>query len=530
MRYLLTHALERSADRFADRDAIRCRGQALTYAALLDQTNRLANLLIDQGVKRGDRVGIHMHKALEGPLALWAVMRAGAAYVPLDPAMPPSRLNEMLADCGIRHLITQPEKAATVQRLVDEGRPLTCCIGVEAGACANTTCIPWSDVRRYNKTSLPLTNLIEQDLAYLIYTSGSTGKPKGIMHSHHSGLSYARWGVHHYGLSHEDRLSNHAPLHFDMSTFDFFAAAAAGGCAVLVPEEVMVMAASYSRLLQDERVSVVFTVPLTLIQLLLRGVLESRDLSALRWIIYGGDTTPTKYICRLMKTLPATRLSHMYGPAETNGCTSYELEGLPDADQQVPIGKAFGNMQTIVVDDHDEEVCPGQTGEMLVRGPTVMLGYWNRPELNDQCLVRRPLAGVDGVFYRTGDLIHVLNDGRYVFVGRKDRQVKVRGYRVELDAIEAALMGLPQVEEAAAYPVCGQNGERWIEATIVPKAGDPPTDRDLIAAIGQRLPSYSVPQRIARAPQMPRTTSDKIDRKALQTAAEAQARQGEGIV
>ena len=172
----------------------------------------------------------------------------------------------------------------------------------------------------------PKTQPIEQDLAYILYTSGSTGDPKGIMHTHRSALAFARWAADEYGLRPADRLSNHAPLHFDLSTFDLFAGALAGATTVIIPEAVTRFPASVSKLMQDERISVWYSVPFALTQMLLRGNIGARDLTDLRWLLFAGEVFPTKYLRQLMAALPHVRFSNLYGPTETNVCTYYHVE------------------------------------------------------------------------------------------------------------------------------------------------------------------------------------------------------------
>ena len=321
MVFLLTQTIDRAAERFPEREAVRFYDQSLTYAELVHRSNSLARALVEQGVKRGDRVSIYMNKCLEAPVAIYGIMKAGAAYVPLDPSAPVTRLTSVSRDCGIRLLITQVAKGAALRQISTAGTDLECVIGLQAEADLPIRSIPWDEVYNTPDGQAPEVDTIERDLAYILYTSGSTGAPKGIMHTRHSGLSFAEWAAHEYSLNKEDRLSNHAPLHFDLSTFDFFAGAVAGATTVIVPEEYTKMPASLSKLIMDEKISVWYSVPFALIQLLLRGALHTRDLSALRWVLFAGEPFPTKHLRDLMTQLPHVRFSNLYGPTETNVCT-----------------------------------------------------------------------------------------------------------------------------------------------------------------------------------------------------------------
>jgi len=518
--HLLSHILDRSADRFPDKDAVRFNGQALTYAEWATRANALASALIAQGVERGDRVGIYLNKSLESAIAIYGIWKAGAAYVPLDPQSPPARLKFAIADCGMRHIVTSPTKAATLDELA-AGTPLACAIGAnDAESGAPLRCMPWSEVNSLGGAA-PHVFAMEQDLAYVMYTSGSTGTPKGLMHTHHSGLSYAQLSADLYGVTHSDRLSNHSPLHFDMSTFDFFSGPLRGATTVIIPEAYTKLPASLSKLIQDERLTIWYSVTTALVQLLLRGMLQARDLSALRWILYGGEPFHPRQLRELMALVSSARVSNVYGPAEVNQCTYYHLPDLPnDFDESIPIGRVWDNSEGLLLDEHDNEAAPGEIGELVVRTPTMMRGYWGRPDLNARAFYRRPAFGdYEDVFYRTGDLMRRDADGNLRFCGRKDRQIKTRGYRVELDEVETALAAHRDVDECAVFAIPGDEGSNLIQAAVILKPGASATEASLKTEVASRIPPYAVPVVIALMDDFPRTGTGKIDRRALREQA-----------
>jgi amino acid adenylation domain-containing protein len=522
MIYLIPHILDSAAERYPEHEAMRFLGQALTYSQWAGRANALARLLVDQGVQRGDRVGIFLNKSLESAVALYGIMKAGAAYVPLDPSAPPARLAFVVRDCGIRILISQPAKLAALRELSGMDTGLECIIGVPPVEDSSLRTIPWDEVGFTGEAGLRLVQT-EDDLAYIMYTSGSTGTPKGIMHTHASGLSYARLSAELYGVTHADRLSNHSPLHFDMSTFDYFSGPLAGATTVIIPEAYTKLPASLSKLIQDERLSIWYSVPFALIQLLLRGALESRDLSSLRWVLFGGEPFPPKHLRALMQRLPQARFSNVYGPAEVNQCTYYHVETVSEEpSESIPIGVVWDNAEGLVLDSQDRQVTPGEVGELVVRTPTMMRGYWSRPDLNQKAFYRRPVFNLyEDVFYRTGDLVQQMEDGNFRFLGRKDRQVKTRGYRVELDEIENSLSAHEQVEENAVYAVPDEEGSARIEAAVLLKNQSGCTEADLKRYLTGLLPWYAVPGKILLVSEFPRTTSGKIDRRALQERAVA---------
>lgn len=527
MIYLLSHILDQSAARFADKEAMRCNGQALTYAGWQARANALARVLADQGVRRRDRVGIYLNKSLETAVAIYGIWKAGAAYVPLDPQAPLPRLQFVLNDCDVRHIVTSESKAAAVRELARVS-PLQSAIGMSPAEGDALRCVPWAAVLQAEGLPAPRVLLTEQDLAYVMYTSGSTGTPKGLMHTHHSGLSYAQLSAELYGVCEHDRLSNHSPLHFDMSTFDFFSGPLRGATTVIIPEAYTKLPASMSKLIQDERLTIWYSVTTALVQMVLRGVLHQRDLSALRWILYGGEPFPPAHLKALMQLAPSAQVSNVYGPAEVNQCTYYHVPALPENfDESVPIGHVWNNSEGLLLDSDDQLVADGEIGELVVRTPTMMRGYWGRPDLNAKAFYHRPVAdGDDDVFYRTGDLMRRDAAGLLRFCGRKDRQIKTRGYRVELDEVENALSLQPAVAECAVYAVPDDEGSNIIEAAVILRQGASESEAGMKQALGERVPSYAVPATIRVVDDFPRTGTGKIDRRALREQAMAGAVRG----
>ncbi len=526
MLYTLPHALDNAAAHAPDGEAVRFEGNALSYAEVARLSNGLAAILRSLGVRRGDRVGIYMNKSHDSPAIMHGIMKAGGAYVPLDPFAPLQRVAYMIRDCGIRHLVTTDRMLERSALLVADLGGLSFLVG--ATDRPDFECVSWREVRAAAADAAPDIDLTEQDLAYILYTSGSTGTPKGIMHTHRSALSFALWGAATYGLTRQDRLSNHAPLHFDLSTFDFFAGQVAGAATVVIPEGIAKVPASLARLMADERISVWYSVPFALIQLLERGGLAQRDLRSLRWILFAGEVFPTKHLRRLLEALPHVRFSNLYGPTETNVCTFYHVPpAIADTDEPIPIGKPCANVEALVADEQGRPVPEGEVGELLIRGGVVMRGYWGRPDLNERGFYRRKVFGghFEDLFYRTGDLVRRLPDGNLQYLGRRDRQIKTRGYRVELDEVEAAMLSFPGVEEAAAFPIPDGQGSQWIAAAVTARNGTRLVADEILGHAAERLPPYALPVRLEVLDRFPRTSTGKIDRRELQSRA-SQARGG----
>ena len=528
MIYLLHQTIDRAAQDSAGREAFCVPGQSLSYGEIVARANQLANLLADEGVRRGDRVGIFMPRGLESAVSVYGILKAGAAFVPIDPHLPVDGLEHLILDGGITHLAAHNAQTPILQQLIDRNSGLRLIVGLDEPLNGPVRTRSWTDLEGYSAVAPATSGMTEDDLAYIMYSSGSTGRPKGIMHTHRSGLSYARLSVDIYGVRSDDRIANHSPLHFDMSTFGYFSAPYAGATTVLIPEAYTKLAASLTQLMEAQRVSIWYSVPLALIQMLVRGVLGSRDLTCLRWVLFGGEPFPVKHLRDLMSQWPQARFSNVYGPAEVNQCTYYHVPPFDFAvtdsaePEPVPIGSIWDNAEGLIVDANDRAVAPGEVGELLIRSPTMMRGYWARPDLNARAFFRQPLhENFDKVYYRTGDLVRTRADGQLLFLGRKDRQVKVRGYRIELDDIEHTLAMHPKVEEAAIFPVRAADTIDRIQAAVVPRAETPLEPGELDAYLAGKVSWYAIPAAIDVLESFPRTTSGKIDRRALQARAES---------
>lgn len=523
---LIHCAVYESAFKTPEKTVFAIPGSAICYGDFVEQTSRLTRVLIDSGVRRGDRVGVYFQKSIESAVAIYATQQAGAAYVPLDPAAPVERTRAVLAQCGARVLVSHEAQKVKLNDLLPAS--LDVVIGPSDLAAEGFDAVPWSEVRAAHPADAMVSGASEMDLAYIIFTSGSTGHPKGIMHTHRSGMSYCRMAGALYEVGPHDRLTSLSPLHFDMSTFDYLCAPQYGAMTMIVPDPYTKLPASMSELVQEEALTIWYSVPFALTQLLLYGALEDHDLRSLRWVLFGGEPFAPKHLAALTEKLPNAKFSNVYGPAEVNQCTYYHLPPRwSEADGQPPIGAPCANTDVQIVDDALEAVEPGVVGELIVKSPSVMRGYWNRPNMNARALMRRPGAGgVDDLWLRTGDLAMSNAEGVLSFHGRVDRQVKVRGYRVELDEIEDVLVSHDAVEEAAAFPVRVSEDRSSIYAAVTIREGDALTSEALLQYASEQLPSYAVPGSLELVAAFPRTSSGKIDWKALGQEAEGRLNTG----
>lgn len=529
MAYLLHQFLTATARHSPDKTAMVSGEQSLSYGALDMLTDQLAGVLREHGVVPGDRVGIYVSKSLASVVGIFAILKAGACYVPLDPGAPAKRLAYIIRDSGITTLLTATPKVAGIQAMFPDDCPLRtvalvdCDLPAEhrlttASVPAGVAAVPWNEIIARPATPLPEKLAIETDTAYILYTSGSTGTPKGVMISHRNSLTFVNWAAECTGLRADDRVSSHAPLHFDLSIFDTFASCRAGATIILVPERSATFPVLLARLIERERITVWYSVPSVLNLLVLYGNLAAHDLSCLRTIIFAGEVFPVKHLRRLMASLPQARYLNWYGPTETNVCTSYEVPPLdPERTAPIPIGKACANTEVFAVDSAGKKVTgPGETGELYVRGPSLMQGYWGHPEKTAKVLLRNPFQPHFHEFvYRTGDIVTLDADGNYLYLGRQDGMIKTRGYRVELGEIEAVLYAHPAIREVAVLPVPDEVLGNRLRVVISPYEGSALTREEVLAFCNQQLPHYMVPDVIEFREALPKTSTGKTDRVSL---------------
>jgi amino acid adenylation domain-containing protein len=518
MRYLVHHLLEASAEARPDAIAVADGGRSVAYRELDEQANALAGLLVESGVRPGERVALYLDKSIESVVAIYGILKAGAAYVPLDPQAPIARLAYILRDAAVTVLVSGVEKSAAWSGLQSEGAPVETLVvlngagPIEAPAALRLVTTDELATRRRTRTDV---SPIEDDLAYILYTSGSTGVPKGVMLSHRNCLAFVEWAAEEFAVSSDDRLSSHAPLHFDLSTLDLFAAALAGATVVLVPPQASVFPSEVRRFIEENEITVWYSVPSVLTMLSLRGGLGPGDCPRLRTVLFAGEVFPTKHLRRLMNQLPHVRFANLFGPTETNVCTWWEVPPLPeDMTEAIPIGRAIANVEVFAVTDEGLRAAPGEVGELCVRGATVMQGYLGDPEKSRSRLVPNPLDDLLAQpVYRTGDLVVEQDDGVLRFLGRRDSQVKSRGYRIELGDVETAISAHDAVEECAVVAIPDELVTNRLTAFVV-TLGDV-SAIELASFCAARVPEHMIPESFQLRRELPRTSTGKIDRRSL---------------
>ncbi len=515
MAYILQQLLTRSAAKYPEKTAVWARNRSLTYRQLDERSTQLAHLLRQRGLKKGDRVGIFFPKCVESLVCMFGVLKAGGVYVPLDPQQPADRIGYIIENCGIRVLLTNKDRR-TALGAEFTGTLEYCVMTDDSGSNGSgNKIVPWAMLGEFPVSPAPEIAFTETDLAYILYTSGSTGRPKGVMLSHQNALTFVEWCAEKFKMTADDRVSNHAPLHFDLSVFDVYNAMEAGATVYLVTEDLALFPASLAKFIEEKDITVWYSVPSALMLLLLHANMKAEKIPHLRTILFAGEVFPMKYLRQLAELLPNVDLFNLYGPTETNVCTYYKVERERlNSLEKLPIGIACENTEVFALSDQDEIVTKaGGSGELYVRGPSVTYGYWADKEKTAKMVVpNRFQKNFNENMYRTGDLVTLAEDGNYYFQGRRDSQIKSRGYRIELGEIESALLSHPNVREAAAVAIPDDLVGNRIKAVVAAHQDRELKTAELQQFCATRIPKYMIPEQIEFCESLPKTSTGKIDR------------------
>ena len=491
----LNHAFEQVCVRFGDNEAIVTDGVTLTYNELNRRANQVARHLIAQGVTAGDRVGLLFDKTAETYVALLAVLKINAAYVPLDPGFPAERIRFILGDANIKTIVSMSAFAETLEAFD-----------------VRTVLL---DGAKYKIDAQPGTRLGDRDvfapvdeLCYIIYTSGTTGNPKGVAIEHPSICNFVRVAAELYGYRPGDRVYQGMTIAFDFSVEEIWVPLMAGATLVPGRQGGNLVGEELADFLSERRVTVMACCPTLLATI-------EQDLPLLRILLVGGEACPQNLVMRWYRR--GRTILNSYGPTEAT-VTATLTELTPD--KPVTIGVPLPTYSIAILDPvKDETVAPGELGEIGIAGIGVARGYINRDELTAKKFIR-DFVGIpgntSGRIYRTGDLGRINEEGEIEYRGRIDTQVKIRGYRIELSEIEAVLLELPQIAQAAVTTFEPEPGQVEIVAYYAFKqdAGDLPRE-EIAKAFRSRLPAYMVPAYLEELDAIPMTLSNKADLKRL---------------
>jgi amino acid adenylation domain-containing protein len=465
-------------------------GRELTYQELWAHAGRLAGELAARGVGRGDRVAVALDPSVDLAVAFLGIIRAGAAYLPLDRHAPAERLAGILEDADVSVVVcpaTLDERRWRLPPRLDR-----------------------VDVRDQRDAPAPEVETACDDPIYVAFTSGSTGRPKGVVVPHRAVVRLAV-DPNYCTIAPGDRVANLANPAFDATTFEVWSTLVAGGTVVAIPSATELSIDEWVGVLLRESITTMF-----LTTSLFHTVARERPgaFASLHNLVVGGEQLDLGVVRDVLATRPPRRLVNGYGPTETTTfavafeCTAQSLAGA----DRVPIGFALQNTSTHVLDDDLTPVAPGEVGELCIGGPGVALGYLGRPDLTEATFVTEPRSGER--IYRTGDLARVLPGGALEVTGRRDRQVKLRGFRIELDEIEEALRDTGLVD-AAFVAKTGEGPAATLVAFVLPARFSGPDMATLPVLLARRLPKYMIPSRWLRLTEVPLGPTGKADRARL---------------
>lgn len=515
----LAGLLEDSARRHPDKMGVAvAQSTRLTYGELDGLASAVRDRLLHLGVRPGDRVGMRMRKSVDGVAAIFGILKAGAAYVPVDAESPAARGAYILNDCQVKVVFTEASIAAPLEAELQALGATPVLLALPSGVDVPMRTLV-DDLQR--RDPAPAASTVERsadDLAYILYTSGSTGRPKGVVLTHGNARSFVDWCSETFQPGPADIFSSHAPFHFDLSILDLYVSVKHGSGLVLFDEALGKDPMRLASAIAAERISMWYSTPSILSLLAEYGKLDRHDFSSLRFVLFAGEVFPVPRFKTLHRHWPHPRYVNLYGPTETNVCTFYEVprDGSWEAFDTFPIGGICPPNEGRVLDADDRDVSAGSEGELVVAGPNVMQGYWNLPDLNAAAF-HRDASG--RCWYRTGDIVVDTGGGEYRYLSRRDRMVKRRGYRVELGEIESGLVRHPDIREAAVVAVPDAEAGVRVVAFVSARGDASLTIISLKSIAAQQLPPYMIPDAFRVVPALPRTSTEKVDLQALKSAA-----------
>ncbi|MEM6915891.1 MAG: amino acid adenylation domain-containing protein, partial [Verrucomicrobiota bacterium] len=481
----IVEAFRRVASQYFDRPAVQSEGSFLTYGELESLSNTLARHLLESGLDRGEPIGVLSARTPDLFVSLLGILKAGGAYLPLDPTYPEERLRFLAEDAGIRFAM-----GSGVSLAIDG--------------------LKWIDPNLPNEekeSGHDLPEISGEDPAYLLYTSGSTGIPKGVLVPHRAVLRLVL-NNHFANLGPDTHVLQHSPVAFDASTFEIWGPLLNGGKLSLLPEGPTTLR-TIGEAIAAQQVNTLW-----LTAGLFHALVDERieDFAGLDQLLAGGDILSPSRTRKVLERFPNLTLINGYGPTENTTFTCCHRITMEEASEgnPIPIGKPIHGTEVYLIDENGARVPQGESGELCAAGSGLALGYWRRPDLTEEKFV--PAAWDENtLLYRTGDLAREDERGVYHFEGRRDQQIKVRGYRLELSEIEAALESHNGIEQAVvtAEPSADET-DKQLSAWIV--ASSLPPSEELVRYLEKRLPSYAIPSSYHGIPSIPLTANGKVDR------------------
>ena len=514
--------LTRCARRWPDKDACITPDRTLTYAQFETEATQFARALVDAGIDKGDRVGVFLENRAEAAIAIFGILRAGGAFVMINPTTKPDKACYILNDCAAKAVVMPERAGAAIEAIEDEvatvGAIFTC--GPTPKNAPAPGAVPRFDfathIAQFPDTPGPV-RCIDMDLAAIIYTSGSTGRPKGVVMTHLNVICAATSVSEYLENVPEDIILNVLPLSFDYGLYQLLMAVKIG--ATLVLERSFAYPYQIVQRIKDEAVTGFPGVPTMYAMLLQMEDLDPAMFDSVRFITNTGAALPVPHIERLGALFRNARIYSMYGVTESKRCSYLPPEELQR--RPASVGRGMPNEEVFVVDDDGNPVAPGEVGELVIRGSNVMQGYWELPEATAEVL-RPGRYPWEKVLY-TGDLFKTDEEGYLYFVSRKDDIIKSRGEKVSPREVENVICEMPQVQQAAVIGIPDEILGQAVKAFVVLKPGVELGARDIMGHCTRRLEGFMVPKAVEFRDDLPKTSSGKVKHKAL---AEAEPTEG----
>jgi amino acid adenylation domain-containing protein len=471
----------------------------ISYAELNSRANQLAHYLQNKGIGTQELVGICIDQSIEMLIGLLGILKAGAAYVPLDQDYPDDRLELMLTDAGVRLVITQQQQA---ERFAKHGHEIIC-LDRE-----------WAEISQIpNSCNNPHNQATGKSLAYVIYTSGSTGKPKGV-EVEQKAISRLVINTNYINIGIEDRIGQASNASFDAATFEIWGALLNGAMVVGIRKETVLTPESLAATILEQKITTLFLTTALFNQIARQ---KPETFAPLTNLLFGGEAVDVEAVRIIMAKGKPARLLHVYGPTEnTTFSTWYLIDQIAPQAISIPIGQAIANSQTYILDRQQQIVPVGVVGELYVGGDGLARGYLNRPELNAEKFIPNPYGRSPSErLYRTGDLAKYTADGNIEFMGRIDFQVKIRGFRIEIGEVESAIARHELVQDVIVIAKDDPLGNKSLIAYVVAKPEAELTISQLRNFLKENLPDYMIPAAFVLMDKLPLTPNGKVDKKAL---------------
>lgn len=477
-------------------------GTAISYQELFDRATCLSDILISNGANKGDRIGLLSTKSIDKVIAIFGILMAGCAYIPVDPGSPIERNSYIFNDCGVSFILGEP--------MLLEPVLLTFNLSPEILNFENGTNYQLVKLAYEKQVEIPGFISEHSVLSYILYTSGSTGNPKGVVFTHEKSLEFVNWCISQFKPNQSDIFSSIAPFHFDLSTHDIYVSIAIGATLVLIDDKQNKQPALVAEIIAKNKISICYTTPSTLRLLIQFGKLENHNFNNLRIVHFAGEVFPVKHLRSLKEIWAQADFYNLYGPTETNVCTWFKI---PEyiADNQVdpfPIGQSCQHFESKIFNINENIISTSREGELCISGKGIMAGYWNLPEKMEEVFFNTEEGKL---WYRTGDIVQIDEENNFVYKSRKDRMVKRRGYRVELGEIENALYKNENVIEAAVISVPDEENGILIKAFIGWNPSVAPSLIQIKSHCANHLPNYMIPDKIIFKDSLPKTSTDKLD-------------------